>query len=264
MTAQAAVFAPAPLNPVWPGLSRWVVLALVLAAHALLLWLGARAGAPAPRWSPPPGAAAGARMQLLWVAAPPVQEDASRRPAADPPSHPAPVSRAVAAPKDGAPALPPPAGPAKHPPSMAAVPLQEGGPQRRPNAQAATLPGGPAAAMAAEEEAAAAGTGGGASPPLDLRLPSAGMGPAAAMAPQSVRSQALNDPRSNLRAPLLEERIANATTRNDKLQEEDRGEGRKRVRQNGRCVDVYQARIAQIDAMNEVSRRAMSAVKPCE
>lgn len=78
-----------------------------------------------------------------------------------------------------------------------------------------------------------------------------------------MRSQALNDARSNTRNNTLEERIGQVTTGNDGLHVDTLGEGRKRVRMNGRCVDVHQARIAQIDAMNEVSSRTMAGVKPC-
>ena len=86
----------------------------------------------------------------------------------------------------------------------------------------------------------------------------------AAQPGSGVRAQALNDPRGNSRAPhRLEEGIRNATTRNDRFEVEERGLGRRRVRGGGRCVDVQQARIAQIDPMNEVSARTMAVVEPC-
>lgn len=97
--------------------------------------------------------------------------------------------------------------------------------------------------------------------PLQLQLPASATGWAA---PRSMRSHALNDARSNTRGNTLEDRISQVTTGNDGLQVDALGEGRKRVRMNGRCVDVRQARIAQIDPMNEVSSRAASAVKSCD
>lgn len=96
---------------------------------------------------------------------------------------------------------------------------------------------------------------------LDLRLPAPSLRGVSA---PSLRSQALNDVRSNTRSPHLEERIAAATTGHDGLQVEDRGMGRKRVRMNGRCVEAHPARVAQIDPMNEVSARAMPGLKPCD
>ena len=97
--------------------------------------------------------------------------------------------------------------------------------------------------------------------PLQLQLPTARPGEPR---PTSVRGLALNDARSNSRASSLEDRIAQATTGNDALQVDNLGDGRKRVRMNGRCVDVHQARISQIDAMNEVSARAMPGLKTCD
>jgi hypothetical protein len=96
--------------------------------------------------------------------------------------------------------------------------------------------------------------------PLQLQLPTSSTG---WTAPHSMRSHALNDARSNTRNNTLEDRIGQVTTGNDGLQVDTLGEGRKRVRMNGRCVDVHQARIAQIDPMNEVSMRAMPGLKPC-
>ncbi|MFM8898853.1 MAG: hypothetical protein ACKOF9_02765 [Burkholderiales bacterium] len=96
--------------------------------------------------------------------------------------------------------------------------------------------------------------------PLQLQLPTS---PPAWESTHSIRSQALNDTRSNTGRNTLEDRIGQVTTGNDGLHVDTLGEGRKRVRMNGRCVDVHQARIAQIDAMNEVSSRTMAGVKPC-
>jgi hypothetical protein len=96
---------------------------------------------------------------------------------------------------------------------------------------------------------------------LDLRLPAPAL---RGFTTPHVRSQALNDGRSNTRPRSLEQDIAAATTGNDGLLVEDRGLGRKRVRTSGRCVDVHQARIAQIDAMNEVSARVMPGLKSCD
>ncbi len=76
--------------------------------------------------------------------------------------------------------------------------------------------------------------------------------------------QALNDARGNSPRSRLEDRIAQVTTGNDALQVDVLGEGRKRVHLNGRCLDVHQARISQIDPMNEVSQRAMPGVKRCD
>ncbi len=124
----------------------------------------------------------------------------------------------------------------------------------------------PAAAPVDAAAAAAATPASPPPPPLDLSLPARPwIAPADAPRPGSgVRAQALNDPRANSRAPhRLEEGIRNATTRNDRAEVEERGLGRRRVRGGGRCVDVQQARIAQIDPMNEVSARTMAVVEPC-
>jgi hypothetical protein len=76
--------------------------------------------------------------------------------------------------------------------------------------------------------------------------------------------QALNDKRSNSRRNTLEDGIAQATTGNDALQVEHLGDGRKRVRMSGRCVEVHQARISHIDPINEVSQRAMPGLRSCD
>ncbi len=132
--------------------------------------------------------------------------------------------------------------------------------------QADPEPGRNDAPAAAPVDAAAATATPASPPPLDLSLPARRwIAPADAPQPgNGVRAQALNDPRANSRAPQrLEEGIRNATTRNDRFEEEERGLGRRRVRGWGRCVDVQQARVAQIDPMNEVSARTMAATGPC-
>ena len=97
--------------------------------------------------------------------------------------------------------------------------------------------------------------------PLQLQLP---ISPPDRPSTRSPLGQALNDARGNSRSTTLEDRIAQATTGNDALQVDVLGEGRKRVHLNGRCLDVHQARISQIDPMNEVSQRAMPGVKRCD
>jgi hypothetical protein len=279
MTTHAAVFTPAPLptNPTWPSRSRWLVLALVLALHALLLWfVGTQASAPPlPRWTPHE-ATAHRRMQTRWIAAPPVQENASRPHATDLASRPAPMNRPALDAGSGtrAPHAAPAAVSLKRPPAVEAASPLEGEPPHRGDARPAPMPDHPAAAPATAGEAQPASppaafgaqATGVAPPPLDLRLPAAGtrMMRSDSASPQSMRDQALNDPHSNVRPASLEERIASATTRNDKLQVENRGEGRKRVSMHGQCWDVHQARISQIDPINDVSRRTMSTAKPCE
>jgi hypothetical protein len=97
--------------------------------------------------------------------------------------------------------------------------------------------------------------------PLQLQLPASLR---SRPATNSMLDQALNDNRSNSRRNTLEDGIAHATTGNDVLQVDKLGEGRERVRMNGRCVEVHQARIAQIDPMNEVSRRSVAGLKRCD
>ncbi|XVJ70840.1 MAG: hypothetical protein HEQ39_15385 [Rhizobacter sp.] len=98
-------------------------------------------------------------------------------------------------------------------------------------------------------------------PALQLQLPAS---PPSRASTRTMLGQALNDARSNSRRTTLEDRIAQVTTGNDALQVDVLGEGRKRVHLNGRCLDVHQARISQIDPMNEVSQRAMPGVKRCD
>jgi hypothetical protein len=98
-------------------------------------------------------------------------------------------------------------------------------------------------------------------PALQLQLPAS---PPDRASTRSILGQALNDARGNSRSTTLEDRIAQAATGNDALLVDVLGEGRKRVHLNGRCLDVHQARISQIDPMNEVSQRAMPGVKRCD
>ena len=97
--------------------------------------------------------------------------------------------------------------------------------------------------------------------PLQLQLPASLR---SRPATNSMLDQALNDNRSNSRRNTLEDGIAHATTGNDALQVEHLGDGRKRVRMSGRCVEVHQARISQIDPINEVSQRAMPGLRSCD
>ena len=98
-------------------------------------------------------------------------------------------------------------------------------------------------------------------PALQLQLPASSPNRPST---RSILGQALNDARSNSPRATLEDRIAQVTTGSDVLQVDVLGEGRKRVHLNGRCLDVHQARISQIDPMNEVSQRAMPSVKRCD
>jgi hypothetical protein len=218
-----------------------VALGLALGLHGLLLVWGRLALPPAPSAAQTPAAT---RLMWRWVAPPKVQNtpvaDASlpRRTTRHSITTTTPAQRGQRSPGEPHPAWSNPVNPQLvGPASPSGAPGQEVDARSNPS------------------EPAAAGS------PLDLRLPTPSLRDTTTT---SVRGQALNDVRSNTRAPSLEDHIAHATTRNDRLELEDRGLGRKRVRMNGRCVDVHQARISQIDPMNEVSARALPGLKACD
>jgi hypothetical protein len=80
----------------------------------------------------------------------------------------------------------------------------------------------------------------------------------------SVRSAALNDPRSNTRRQTFEDRIANAAAATGDWVEERAGDGRMRRRRGDTCVETEESRIAVIDRFNEnvAPRTAKMTGKP--
>jgi len=80
----------------------------------------------------------------------------------------------------------------------------------------------------------------------------------------SVRSAALNDPRSNTRRQTFEDRIANAAAVTGDWVEERAGDGRMRRRRGDTCVETEESRIAMIDRFNEnvAPRAAKMTGKP--
>lgn len=137
------------------------------------------------------------------------------------------------------PAARPPAAP---PPRLAAqprepvLPTPQALPAADPSAAATAEPTAPAAAPAAAE-----------APRMTLRLTL----PPGAAASSSVRSQALNDPRSNTRRWTFEERIANAAAVTGDWVEERSSDGRMRRRRGDTCVETEESRIAMMDRFNE-------------
>lgn len=78
----------------------------------------------------------------------------------------------------------------------------------------------------------------------------------------SVREQVLNDPRANKLRPGPEAsmaRIAGA----GQLQEEDLGDGRRRLRKGAACVDVHRTHIAQLNPFDS-RLRDLNVAKPCD
>lgn len=88
--------------------------------------------------------------------------------------------------------------------------------------------------------------------------------PPGAAASSSVRSAALNDPRSNTRRQTFEDRIANAAAVTGDWVEERTGDGRMRRRRGDTCVETEESRIAMIDRFNEnvAPRAARMTGKP--
>jgi hypothetical protein len=93
-----------------------------------------------------------------------------------------------------------------------------------------------------------------------LSLPGAAMTPPRA---QSMRDQMLNDPRSNSPRATVESRIA-ALNGPDHWEVEPMDATRSRWRRNGRCIEVHEARNAQIDPYNQTFSPTPKAVKPCD
>lgn len=80
----------------------------------------------------------------------------------------------------------------------------------------------------------------------------------------SMRSAALNDPRSNTRRQTFEDRIANAAAVTGDWVEERASDGRMRRRRGDTCVETEESRIAAIDRFNEnvAPRTAKMTGKP--
>lgn len=204
---------------------RWPVAAGVLALHGLLLW-ALRPDAPAPRPTPPQQQTV-TWLRLLADTAPPVQPatpTATRVPRPQGALRPAPPAAPTAAP----PAAPPAASPVVAPPV---------------EPQAITLPA-PAPSP----------------PPLMLALPP----PPAGSAP-GWREQMLRDPRANSRPARGTTEALQSLAGDDRRREETMaGEGRRRVRVAGACVEVHQARMAQLDPHNQSSNPLPAQVRSCD
>jgi len=102
-------------------------------------------------------------------------------------------------------------------------------------------------------------------PPLDLKLPRS---PAAfASAParrESPGSMAARDPRSNTARAGLGDTLARQLGTDDRITDEDRGDGRRRIRQGANCVDVRDARSAAIDPFNQATRPPPKVAEACQ
>lgn len=80
----------------------------------------------------------------------------------------------------------------------------------------------------------------------------------------SLRSEALNDPRSNTPRRTLEQQIANAAAVTGDWVTERTSDGRMRRRRGDTCVETEESRIASIDRFNQnvAPRAAMMTGKP--
>ena len=76
-----------------------------------------------------------------------------------------------------------------------------------------------------------------------------------------MRDQMLNDPRANSPKATIETRVA-AVAGTSELVEEVMDATRRRVRQNGHCIEVHVSRNAQIDPYNQSVRPTPKLVKP--
>lgn len=126
-------------------------------------------------------------------------------------------------------------------------------------------------ALPRAESVPAAGT---ISPRLDTAVAEAPAAGASAPAPAieiptrglargTLHPPALDDPRANRAPESPTERFARAIGSDERLVEERRGEGRHRVRQGTRCLDVKVARDAEIDPYNQNYRPATRLVGDC-
>lgn len=164
-------------------------------------------------------------------------------------------------------ALPPPT--AVAPPQAPATPVRraERDPDRKPPApprQPApiTLPmpaatGEPDTAGAAVAAAAAPASAASAPGVAPLVIPSQGL------ARGTRRHPALDDARANRPLESPGERFARTLGTDDRIVEEQRGEGRHRVRQGTSCVDVKVGRDAQLDPFNQSYRPTPRLAGPC-
>ena len=134
-------------------------------------------------------------------------------------------------------------------------PADGAGPQR--SGPVPVSPAKPAEALAEASESAPE-----AAPPprpaaLDLRLQRA------ASAPLSPAAQAVADPRANSVHQSFAEKLADALGRDERTTEEARGDGRIRVRKGADCVDVREARGAQLDPIGQSTRPTPRLAEAC-
>ncbi len=92
---------------------------------------------------------------------------------------------------------------------------------------------------------------------LDLRLPRA------ASTPLSPAAQAVADPRANSVHKSFADKLADALGRDERTTEEARGDGRIRVRRGADCVDVREARSAQLDPIGQSTRPTPRLAEAC-
>ena len=119
----------------------------------------------------------------------------------------------------------------------------------------------PADAAEISPEAAAANPSPPPPAPLDLRLP---RGTAVAPPAQRPSSLATQDARANSARLSFGEKLADAMGSDDRLTEEDWGDGRIRIRRGADCVIAQESRAGQLDPMGQSTRPAPRGVKPCK
>jgi hypothetical protein len=77
------------------------------------------------------------------------------------------------------------------------------------------------------------------------------------------RNPALSDPRANTVRLGLGERMARTIGSDERLLEEARGDGRRRVRQGTTCLDVHPSRAGVIDPIGQSERPNPALVGAC-
>ena len=134
-------------------------------------------------------------------------------------------------------------------------------PPRQPQAISAEAPAVEAAPVASDAVAASAPMAARDNASATLGLSRLGE---AASAPRTMREQMQGDPRSNSPRATLATRLA-AVAGTTGMVEEVMDDTRRRVRQNGRCIEVHVSRNARIDPWNQSTRPTPKLVKPsCE
>lgn len=78
-----------------------------------------------------------------------------------------------------------------------------------------------------------------------------------------MRDQVLNDPRTYSPRASAEARMAQTLGSNDRLIDENRGNGNRRFRKGAACVDVHDTHIAQLNPF-DATLRDIKVAKPCD